>query len=55
MWYIIGALLAAFLFWGWSLCRTVAKACPAPPNCDEKGLYDDCGEVYNQTIQDTKV
>ena len=50
-WYataaFIGGFLAGFLVWVWSLCRAAAKACPAPPNCDERGVYDQCGEVFD--------
>lgn len=30
-----------------ALCRAAAKACPAPPGFDERGPYDNCGEVYD--------
>ena len=44
MWFAIGSMLAAFLFWGWALCRAAAKVVPKPPkregwHTDENGPY----------------
>lgn len=41
------ASLALSGTWVWSMCRIAAKVAPTPPGCDERGLYDACGEVFD--------